>query len=477
MKHWEQRALELLDKTLSHLPNELNEIDWKENLSPNHSRLCQHLSAFTNYPGGGFLVFGIDNKTAKPVGLQPSDATRIISTLSDLCRNNLSPQISIEHGQLKYQNHDILIIFIHESSIKPVHPKSGTIEEAYIRSGGTTRKASRTELGSLMLNSKIPRWEELSASILLSDSEVLKLLDHYAIFELLKRPTPSNNQEVLNWMEKEKMLKRSHDDGYYITNFGAIAAARSLNDFDDLSRKSIRVIRYKGSNKVVTEREFPGQKGYAIGFNGLIDFLKAMLPQSEIIKDAFRHEKTVYPEIALRELIANALIHQDFTIRGNGPMIEIFDDRIEFTNPGILLASKKIDRLIGTNPESRNELLASAFRRYHICEERGTGFIKSVTGIELYGLPPLRFEEGDNYFKITLSSPRSFAAMSQNERIEACYQHAAIKYLSSSTMTNTSLRERFKMHEKRAPMISKLIKEALEAKKIKPKNPDSKSNK
>jgi hypothetical protein len=67
--------------------------------------------------------------------------------------------------------------------------------------------------------------------------------------------------------------------------------------------------------------------------------------------------------------------------------------------------------------------------------------------------------------------------MSQIDRIEACYQHAVIKFLSNSAMTNTTLRERFKMNEKRAPMISKLIRESLEAKKIKFKNPDSKSNK
>ena len=57
------------------------------------------------------------------------------------------------------------------------------------------------------------------------------------------------------------------------------------------------------------------------------------------------------------------------------------------------------------SPESRNEILAQAFRRYHICEERGTGFIKTILAIELFGLPPLKFEQGENYFKVILSSP------------------------------------------------------------------------
>ena len=158
-------------------------------------------------------------------------------------------------------------------------------------------------------------------------------------------------------------------------------------------------------------------------------------------------------------------------------MIERFDNRIEFTNPGILPPSKKIDRLIGTTPESRNEILASAFRRYRICEERGTGFVKVVTSIELYGLPPVAFEQGENYFKVTLFAPRKFSEMSQSERIEACYQHAVLKYVSSSAMTNTSLRERLKMHEKQRTQVSNLIHDAVDAGRIKRKDPTSSSSK
>jgi predicted HTH transcriptional regulator len=280
----------------------------------------------------------------------------------------------------------------------------------------------------------------------------------------------------MRWLADEKFIQ-SDNEGYYITNFGAIAAARSLKEFEGLERKSIRVIRYEGLNKVQTIDEVVGQKGYASGFEGLIAHLKRVLPHSEVIEKALRREVSLYPEIALRELIANALIHQDFTIPGTGPMIEIFDNRIEFSNPGTLLPSKKLDRLIGTTPESRNEILASAFRRFRICEERGTGFLKVVTSTELYGLPPVAFEQGENYFKVTLFKPRKFKEMSQTERIEACYQHAVLKYFSSSAMTNTSLRERLKMHEKQRTQVSNLIHDALEAGRIKRKDPTSASSK
>ena len=279
------------------------------------------------------------------------------------------------------------------------------------------------------------------------------------------------------WMAGERFIVREPAGGGYVTNLGAIATARKLADFPDLSRKAVRVVVYDGLNKAKTKQEQEGTKGYAISFQGLIEFVMALLPQSEIIEKALRAKLTVYPEIALREIVANALIHQDFSITGAGPLIEIFDDRIEVSNPGGLLPSKRLDRIIGTQPESRNEQLARAFRRYKICEERGSGLLKAGLQVELYGLPPIDFSAGPNHFKVTLYSPRTFAKMSAHERLEACYQHAVLKYYSDSAMTNTSLRERLKMPEKQRSMVSVLIQESIDRKLVKPADPMNKSKK
>lgn len=122
-------------------------------------------------------------------------------------------------------------------------------------------------------------------------------------------------------------------------------------------------------------------------------------------------------------------------------------------------------------------MLASAFRRFNICEERGSGFEKAVTAIELYGLLPLKFQEIDNSFRVTIYKSKSFAELTLAERIEAAYQHSIIKYYTSGGMTNTSLRKRFKMHEKQRLQVSLIIKDALAQGKIKPKYPENISTK
>lgn len=467
-KHWVNDALSILAESLSSVPHELNELDWKASLSTHKDRLAEHLMAMANHPNGGVLAFGIDNQGV-PSGVDAAQIEQITGTLSNLGREAVDPPVTLDHSVTEYANIPVLLVRIPENPVKPVHRRGKSIEETWIRSAGTTRKASRQEVGALMMNSAPARWEELRASPLVQLSEVKELLDLRAIAQLLERPLPEDDDSLARWLADEG-LTTLEGRGHYITHFGAMAAARQFKDFPELARKAIRVIHYQGTNKVDTLDELVGQRGYAVGFEGLIGYLKKVLPHSEVIKQSLRTEVTVYPEIALRELIANALIHQDFNIAGAGPMVDVYSDRITITNPGTLLPGKKPDRLIGATPESRNEKLAFSFRRFRICEERGTGFQKVVKAIELFGMPPLQVTTHENAFSVTLSAPRKFTDMATPERIEACYQHAVLQYLSSQTLTNTTLRERFKLHDKQRNTITNLIADAVEAGRIKRKD-------
>jgi ATP-dependent DNA helicase RecG len=106
-----------------------------------------------------------------------------------------------------------------------------------------------------------------------------------------------------------------------------------------------------------------------------------------------------YPEIAIREITANALIHQDFTVTGSGPLIEMYLDRIEVTNPGNSLIPP--DRLLDER-RSRNEKLASLMRDLNICEERGSGLDKAMIEIEELHLPAPEFVSSSNSMRVVL---------------------------------------------------------------------------
>ncbi len=292
----------------------------------------------------------------------------------------------------------------------------------------------------------------------ISADKVLELLDYPSMFRLLNIPLPPNRDAILAKLEEEKLivvrLKK-----YSITNLGAILFANDLNSFEGLERKAPRVIVYKGNNKLKAIKEQEGKFGYGVAFERIVNYVNDILPSNEEIGRVFRKEVSVYPAVAVRELIANALIHQDFSISGSSVMIEIFDNRIEITNPGKPLIDT--DRFIDHSPESRNEKLARFMRRIKICEERGSGIDRVITEVELFQLPAPEFVAGDNYTRVILYSPKSLRQMSKHDKIRACYQHSVLKYLSGEYMTNQSLRERFDIEKKNYSIVSRLIKEAV----------------
>jgi predicted HTH transcriptional regulator len=252
---------------LAPVPHEINEIDWKARLSDNSARLAEHLMAFANHPGGGTLVFGVNDDGAAH-GITAEDVATVVGTLTNLGRDAVEPPLALDHAAVEFCGSNVLLVRVPEQAVKPVHRRGKSIEETWIRSGGTTRKASRQEVGTLMLHSSTPHWEDLRASPLVSLADVQRMLDLEAIAKLLQRPLPEDEQDLARWLVDEN-ITLPEGRGYYITNFGAIAAARKLGDFPSLDRKGIRVVRYRGTNKVNTIDELPGQRGYAVGFEGL----------------------------------------------------------------------------------------------------------------------------------------------------------------------------------------------------------------
>lgn len=190
----------------------------------------------------------------------------------------------------------------------------------------------------------------------------------------------------------------------------------------------------------------------------------AQLPQNELIKDALRKEVRIFPELAIRELIANALIHQDLTMRGVSVMIEIYSNRMEISNPGMPIVP--VDRFID-GYQSRNERLAGLMRRMGVCEEKGSGIDRVISLAEVYQLPAPDFRVAHDRTQVVVYGPKDFDDMDRHDRVRACYQHCALKWVTSERMTNQTMRERFQLPESKSAIVSKVIAATIDAGKIK----------
>ena len=170
-----------------------------------------------------------------------------------------------------------------------------------------------------------------------SPDRVVDALDCQSYFDLLELPQPRNQTEVLVALARDGLVEKSTTGAWNILNLGVILLAKRADDFTWLERKAVRIIRYKGDSRLQTTKEKINRKGYAAGFDGLTEYIDALLPENEVVGRSGRHTTPAFPKRAVREVIANALIHQDFAATGAGPMVEIFAHRVEVTNPGIPL--------------------------------------------------------------------------------------------------------------------------------------------
>lgn len=258
----------------------------------------------------------------------------------------------------------------------------------YIRIGSATPKLTDypDRYAQLIERLRPYRWEQGVARsfAFAAADEVLGLLEYSQYFTLTKQPLPDNRAGILDKLQADRLIEADVGARWNITNLGAILFAARLSDFEEsLARKAVRFVAYGGKNRASTAtHRLDEQRGYAVGFQGLLQYLKALLPNNEHIGTALREERPLFPELAVRELVANALIHQDMTVTGAGPQIELFADRLEISNPGSPLV--KPDRMIDLPPRSRNEALASLMRRMGMCEEQGSGLDKVVEACEVF---------------------------------------------------------------------------------------------
>jgi predicted HTH transcriptional regulator len=375
---------------LADLPHET---EWTELKKDNDApeEIGEYLSAISNSAAlhgkeSGFIVWGVDDATHGLVGtgFKPRSTKVGNEDLESWLARLLTPRIDFRIHEIQLGGLRFVIFEVPTASHTPVRFK----EAEWIRVGSYKKKLrdfpEKERALWASFSDKVP-FEQCIAQELVPGSDVLSLLDYPACFDLTGQPLPEDRKGILARLVSEKFILPKGGEFYDITNLGAILLAKDLQAFESLQRKAVRVIVYKGANRVETLREQVGRKGYAPGFSRLIDFINVLLPQNEVIGQALRTNVHMYPEVAIRELVANALIHQDFSIAGTGPMVEIFSDRIEITNPGVPLIDTQ--RFLDAPPQSRNDRVAAFMRRANVCEERGSGIDKVIHWAEVYQLP------------------------------------------------------------------------------------------
>jgi predicted HTH transcriptional regulator len=436
-------------------PSEHQRLEFKEAKQQfDTRRLHEYCVALAN-EGGGVLLLGVADAPPRPVVGTQAFPDLVAATQKVF----EAVGFRVDIDEVLHPDGRVLAFRV------PPRPRGTAyhLDGRYLmRSGQALVPMSEDQLRRIFAEGQ-PDWLEEPSRSGLDPQAVIELLDTQTFFELLTLPYPTEQRGVLERLRQERLIDES-GGALSIRRLGALLLARRLTDFPDVARKAPRVVVYEGTSKLHTRLDQTGARGYAVGFQGLVRFVMGQLPQNEVIEDALRREVKLVPEEVIRELLANALIHQDFQVGGASVMVEIYGNRVEISNPGEPVVP--VERFID-GYQSRNERLADLMRRMHICEERSSGIDRVVRAAEVFQLPAPEFRVGHRRTEVVIHGPRPFEEMDRNDRVRACYQHAALRWVMAERMTNQSLRERFGLADTKAAVVSQVIAAATEAGLIK----------
>lgn len=448
--------------TLLALPEENEHVEFKAARNNFHfDKLVEYCVALAN-EGGGRIVLGVsDSPPRRVVGTQAFELpARTCGGLHERL------QIKVTCHEVMHPDGRVLVFRVPgRARGHPLH-----IDGRYLmRAGDELVPMSPDQLRTIMAE-RDADFVDLLAATGLDEEGVVARLDVQGWYDLRQRPLPSTRTEIIEALVARRFVVRQ-GDGLAVTNLGALVLAKRLSDFDTVARKGVRVIVYDGITKLQVKdgKDWVADTGYAVGFVKLVDQIHAETPASEEIRAALRKTVYAYPKKALREILGNALVHQDLTERGTGVVVEIYDDRVEIVNPGLPLLD--VDRFIDEN-QSRNERLADALRQLGVCDERGHGMDAVVAHIETHQLPPYQCRLGSRHTTVVLSRYKGLGKLAPDERVQAVYQHCCLRFVTNQITNNESIRERFKIEKQNSAQASRLLREALEAGRIKPVNPN-----
>ena len=464
-----------LVRELRGLPGESEWVEFKVNKCE-PQEIGEYISALANSATlvgkpFAYMVWGVADSDHRVVGttFSPGDAKVGNEALESWLLRLLVPGVHFRFFELCVAEHPVVVLEIERAYRQPVQFRGQT----FVRVGSYKKRLKDLpeRERSLWRSFDQTPFEHRVAAERVRDEDVLERIDYPAYFDLLRIPLPDNRNGILRALASDGLIHRSDAGGWNVTNLAAALFAKRLAGMPTLRRKALRIIQYRGSDRTDASRERVETKGYAAGFNDLMRYIQSLLPYKEVIGQAFRETIVTFPEIAVRELVVNALIHQDFHLTGTGPMVEVFANRIEVTNPGTPLVDA--ERFVDSAPRSRNESLAAIMRRIGICEERGSGWDKIVSECERHRLPAPLVEVMSDHTRVVLFAPRPLASMDKAERVRATYLHACLRYVNREYLTNASLRQRFAIEARNSARASRLIGEAVKAGAIAPDDPDA----
>lgn len=388
--------------------SETNNIEFKDARGGIPGDLWRPISSFSHSPGGGIVIFGIaedreSNKIEVVGGLNLALLQeQILSYLREKMQNYGPYELKI----LDYENKSLLALIIQETQdeLKPCFNKQlGLPNGACIRVGNNDRVITDAEMRTFIRNSAVFKYDKTQA--LETD---IPMLNINRVQDFLIRSASKTGRSSADNTPTEEVMRNlgviNRFKGIMYPTFAGfmIFAKDRPQLISPYARYVIRCVRYQGNSvatPIIDKLDIDGTLDEQI--DTIQKFILRNIPLKAFIQGTKRVEKYEYPNEAIRELVANAVIHRDYMITETYTQVNIFANRLEISNPGNLPPGVTIEN-IKDSQFSRNEIIASILKDMDYLEEYGRGIDIVFSKMREWGLLEPIFKNMSNTFRVTL---------------------------------------------------------------------------
>lgn len=420
-------------------------VEFKRELPSKDKKVMKTVVAFANCRGGR-VIFGVDDESRAILGVADDSRARLQDMLTDMISDTCTPQIFPSFSWRTVEGKSLFVVEIPQSDQTPYYIKSEGLEHGvYVRVGATTRKASPEKVRELQLRGQNVTYDSVVESGVAAVSRKSVESVCRTIREYVGSPSRSIGvNQLIGWG-----LLRRESGALYPTNAYRILSGAGLHF------SGIQCAVFQGTEKVnfLDRKEFSGAAYEQL--ENAQHFLMQYLRCAAVIEEIRRENVYEIPLEALRELIANAILHRNYLVHAF-IQISVFDDRVEVLSPGSLYDNLTHADMLSGLSRLRNPLLADIFRRMNIVEQWGTGIQRVLQLCANAGLPTPDFDVTGDAVRVTLYRP-SYAAIREkkerrrrpHKRDEALlaylkeHPHAPLRQAADAFFINVSTVSRF----------------------------------
>ncbi len=394
-------------------------LEFKRDLS-SPDRVLKAVVAFAN-TSGGILVIGVEDGTNNVRGVQNvlGEERRLASLIADSITPKLVPTIEI----IPWRKTQVIAVEVFPSAQRPHHLNSlGPANGVLVRVGSTNRRADEYLIDEMRRSRRVSSFDEQLLPELNSEAIDFRVASEY--FKPFRKLTKENLEAL--------QLTARYQSRVVPTIGGLLLFGR--NRFKQFPDSWIQAGRFAGTDrrKILDSTEIRSHLPSAA--EDAIAFLRKHMRREAVIGPVKRTDRWTFPEIALREVVMNAILHADYAQRGAPIRIALFDDRLEVENPGLLPFGLTIEDIQRGSSRIRNRVIGRVFQELGLVEQWGSGIQRMNASCRDHGLSAPHFEEIGTHFRVTLSAVPSGPPSTdkRDEAILKALRRSADRGLSTS---------------------------------------------